>query len=84
MSEPFTIGEKTELKPIAKARGKIYDDLIKAVREKKTAGAYPVKVDNMDAKKLYGALSNKLKKDKTLRPRVRGDCVYLEIMKKEK
>jgi hypothetical protein len=77
----FEIGERVELKPVARGRGELYDKLIQAVRDKKVAGAYPVEVTGMTAKQLHAALSNKLKKDKTLRPRKRGDQVYLEIVK---
>lgn len=80
----YKIGEREELSPIAKGKGKIYDALIKAVREKKVAGAYPVEVEGMKAKALYAALANRLKKVKDLRPRTRGDKVYLEIVKTSK
>ena len=80
----FKIGDREELTPIATSKGKIYDALIKAVREKKVAGAYPVEIEGMKAKALYAALANKLKKDKTLRPRTRGEKVYLEIIKPKK
>ena len=77
----FKIGEREELTPIAKGKGKLYNELIKAVREKKVAGAYPASVEGMTSKQLYAALANRLKKVKDLRPRVRGDKVYLEIVK---
>ena len=77
----YKIGDREELKPIAKGKGKIYDAIIRDVRAKKVAGAYPVSVESMTSKQLYAALANRLKKVKDLRPRVRGDKVYLEIVK---
>ena len=80
----FKIGEKEELTPIAKGKGKVYDALINAVRAKKEVGAYPVSIEGMNAKQLHAALSNKLKKVNDIRPRIRGEQVYLEICKATK
>lgn len=80
----YKIGDRQELTPIAKGKGKIYDALIKAVRDKKVVGAYPVEIEGMKAKALYAALANRLKKVKDLRPRIRGETVYLEIVKVNK
>jgi hypothetical protein len=80
----FKIGEREELTPIAKGRGKIYDAMIAEVRQKKTVGAYPVSVEGLNAKQLYAALSNRLKKAKDLRPRIRNEKVYLELCKVSK
>lgn len=78
----FKIGEREELTPIARGKGKVYDALIKAVREKKVAGAYPVEIEGVKAKQLYAALAVRLRKQKDIRPRIRGDKVYLEIIRK--
>ena len=50
--------------------------------KKEEVGAYSVEIEGMTPKQLHAALSNKLKKDKTLRPRIRGSKVYLEVIKK--
>ncbi len=77
----YKIGERVELAPIPKGRGKTYSEMIEAVRAKGVTGAYPVEIEGMQPKQLYAALANKLKGKKDIRPRIRGEQVYLELSK---